>query len=96
MMRISVVFIHYIVYPLNLVIPLQFWKFLVTCFITDLSLFFFSLLIHKVLSWTYQSLSGVLLYFLFFLTSGHFALLSGRFSQLYLLTSLLHYFYFCC
>ena len=69
MMRISVIFIHYIVYPLNLVIPLRFWKFLVTCFITDLSLFFFSLLIHKVLSWTYQSLSGLLLYFLFFLTS---------------------------
>jgi len=49
------------------VIPLLlFWKFLVTCFITDLSLFL-NILIHKVLSWTYQSLSGLPLYFPIFL-----------------------------
>ena len=76
-------------YPLNLVVPLlRFWKILVTCFITDLPLFKKNLLIHSVLSWTYQRLSGLLLYFLIFYLC-HFAPLPGRFSQLCLPTHLL-------
>ena len=50
---------------------------------------FFYLPTHRVPSCK-RELSGPLFYFLFFFPLCHFALLSGRFPQLYLLTSLLH------
>lgn len=51
---------------------------------------FFYLPIHRVPSCKRELSGPPLFYFLFFFPLCHFALLSGRFPQLYLLTSLLH------
>lgn len=51
---------------------------------------FFYLPIHRVPSHKRELSGPPLFYFLFFFLLCHFALLSGRFPQLYLLTSLLH------